>query len=57
MTDNNHKQLILVSSNPTPRREPQYPATWLIHTMDGTTLVAVFHDKGGSPHVIWGEAA
>jgi hypothetical protein len=50
--------LILVSSNPQPLRELQYPNTWLMHSRDrGDFMILVLHDDLNRPHVLHKEAA
>ena len=55
---NNNRSLIIVVSNPTPSREPQYPRTWLLYVPERDTVkVHVTHEGNAKPRVVDKSAA
>jgi hypothetical protein len=53
----NQSGLAIVFGNREPRREGEYPSTWLLLTGDRVLRVVVTHDAETRPHVIWKAAA
>lgn len=53
----NQSVLAVAFGNPEPRREREYPSTWLLLVGDQVLEVVVTHDAEARPHLTWKEAA
>jgi len=53
----NQSGLSIVFGNHKPKREREYPSTWLLLAEEQVLKVVVTRDAETRPHVIWKEAA
>lgn len=53
----NQSGLAIVFRNSEPKREREYPSTWLLLAGDHILKVVIARDVETRPHVVWKEAA
>jgi hypothetical protein len=47
----NRVDLTIIMKNPAPRRESQYPYTWMVYSGGHAIMVHVAHDPASHPYV------